>query len=430
MYAVRSDSAYIHSLDRLARRPTQEFMEELLAAVLVCLLAVPILGFLGSYTRRVRAQLAVHKIGDPAIAHRALIDNADDFSDRPAGIFPVSLATWRDGEPNENVTTVSYGRHWSALRCNLAADILHPTRLASLAPLQQEAARALVACLSGAGAEVADVREHVTAAVFALVAQLCFGEDAAVDDVRAMGSMIREFLFAAGELSPRFDGSTLSKVLNWRGLRGITGMIRRQGELYLPLIEARRGRRPRLPLCAGGGIPVHPYVGSLLDLRVPDQGNVLRALRDGECWSSLVPDKLRREIIAAEGSGQSLRSMPYLDAVVLESLRMHPPVPFIMRGAHGEGAKAIIGGTAAVVPVDGLRVLFNLGDIGRDNKTWTDPDRFRPERFLAGGEAEDIGPSPGPKEIRMMPLGAGHRHCPGMNMGMLNIKCFLCRAGA
>jgi cytochrome P450 len=104
---------------------------------------------------------------------------------------------------------------------------------------------------------------------------------------------------------------------------------------------------------------------------------------------------------------------------------MHPPVPFIMRGAHGEGAKAIIGGTAAVVPADGLRVLFNLGDIGRDSKTWTDPGRFRPERFLAGGEAEYIGPSPGPKEIRMMPFGAGHRHCPGMNMGMLNIKCFL-----
>jgi cytochrome P450 len=269
-----------------------------------------------------------------------------------------------------------------------------------------------------------------------------------------MGSMIRQFLFAAGELSPRFDGSALSKLLNWRGLRGINGMIRRQGELYLPLIEARRGRKPRSPLCAGGGIPVHPYVDSLLDLRVPDddEGNALRELRDGELvglvleflgagmgsvsacleWTLAhlidqpeVQDKLRREIIAAEGSGQSLRTMPYLDAVVLESLRMHPPVPFIMRGAHGEGAKAIIGGTAAVVPADGLRVLFNLGDIGRDSKIWTDPDRFRPERFLAGGEAEDIGPSPGPKEIRMMPFGAGHRHCPGMNMGMLNIKCFL-----
>jgi cytochrome P450 len=103
---------------------------------------------------------------------------------------------------------------------------------------------------------------------------------------------------------------------------------------------------------------------------------------------------------------------------------MHPPVPYILRGAHGEGAKAL-GATAGAVPVHGLRVLFNLGDIGRDNKTWTYPDEFRPERFLAGGEEEDVGAAPGPKEIRMMPFGAGHRHCPGMNMGMLHIKYFL-----
>uniref|UniRef100_M8BTH9 Cytochrome P450 89A2 n=1 Tax=Aegilops tauschii TaxID=37682 RepID=M8BTH9_AEGTA len=69
--------------------------------------------------------------------------------------------------------------------------------------------------------------------------------------------------------------------------------------------------------------------------------------------------------------------------------------------------------------------IVAAADIGRDAKRWTHPDKFWPERFLAGGEAEDIGPAPGPKEIRMMPFGAGHRHCPGVNMGMLHIKCFL-----
>jgi cytochrome P450 len=79
------------------------------------------------------------------------------------------------------------------------------------------------------------------------------------------------------------------------------------------------------------------------------------------------------------------------------------------------------------MPPDGLRVLFNLGDIGRDKATWTDPDEFRPERFLAGGEGENVGPLPVPKEIRMMPFGAGHRHCPGVGMGMMLIKCFLAK---
>ncbi|VAI92541.1 unnamed protein product [Triticum turgidum subsp. durum] len=430
-----------------------------LLGVLMCLLAVPVMAFLRSYGRRARARLVVHKIGDPAVAHRALIDNADDFSNRPAGIFPVSLATWENGEPNENITTVRYGPHWSALRCNLTAGILHPTRLASLAPLRQEAAQALVAELSGASGRDREVtlRGHITAAVFPLVARLCFGDGVDGGHVRAMGTMVRDFLAAAGELNRRFDGSMLSKIVNWRALRHVTGLIERQAELYRPLIEARR--RSRSPLC--GGI-VHPYIDSLLDLRVPDDdaaagdGHGLRELRDGEVvglvleflaagmgsvsacveWTLAhlidrleVQDKLRREIDGAADatlSSKTLRTgMPYLNAVVLESLRMHPPMPVLMRAAHGEGAKVVPVTRATTVPAEGLRVMFSLGDIGRDGKTWTDPDEFLPERFLPGGEAEDVGPMPGRKEIRMMPFGAGHRHCPGMSMGMLHTKCFV-----
>jgi len=39
-------------------------------------------------------------------------------------------------------------------------------------------------------------------------------------------------------------------------------------------------------------------------------------------------------------------------------------------------------------------------------------DKFYPERFLAGGEAEGVGPVPGPKEIRMLPFRAGRRYHP------------------
>lgn len=420
----------------------------MLLAVLLCLVAGMVF-----HTRRAHAQATIHHVADPAVAHRALIENADDLLNRPAAIFPVALATWSNGERNDNIATVNHGPHWRVLRCNLTAEVL--SRLGSLAPLHEEAAQALVADFSArvlGGGEVA-VREPVTTAVFALAARLCFGDF--VDDRHksAMGRVIRDSIVLAGELNPRFDGSMLSKMANCRGFRRISALLDRQVELYLPLIAARRQARSQL--C--GGI-IRPYVDTLLDLRVPDSNGAGRPLRDGELvglvfeflgtatgstaacleWTLAhlidqpeVQDKLRREINAeADGGGmlsissKSIRSgMPYLNAVVLESLRMHPPVPFIMRSAHGEGATAIGGATA--VPVDGLSVRFDLGGIGRDGKSWTDPDKFRPERFLAGGEAEDVGPAPGPKEIRMMPFGAGHRHCPGVNMGMLHIKCFL-----
>ncbi|MBC2899428.1 hypothetical protein CFC21_112268 [Triticum aestivum] len=431
---------------------TMDFL--MLLAVLSCLLAG--MAFGRGYTKRARAQATTHHVSDPAVAHRALIENADQFFNRPRTSVPGSLAVWRNGERNDNIATVMYGPHLRVLRCNLTAEIL--SRLGSLAPLHEEAARALVADFSalcrGGGGEVA-IREPLTTAVFALATRMCFGDIVDAGHRITMGEVIRQSIVLAGELTTSLGASMLSKLANWRRIRRIYTLLDRQVELYLPLIAARRQSQSQL--CGNGGT-VRPYIDTLLDLRVPDDGDAPagRPLRRGELvalvfeflgaatgstatcveWTLAhlidqpeVQDKLRCEIDGEADAGgilssKSLRGgMPYLNAVVQESLRMHPPVPVIVRSVHGEGAKAIGGMTA--VPADGAMVVFNLGDIGRDHKTWTNPNKFQPERFLGGGEAEDIGPAPGPKEIRMMPFGAGHRHCPAVNMGMLHIKCFL-----
>jgi len=36
-------------------------------------------------------------------------------------------------------------------------------------------------------------------------------------------------------------------------------------------------------------------------------------------------------------------------------------------------------------------IITDIQKIGRNNKVWTDPDEFRPERFLAGGAADATG---------------------------------------
>ncbi|CAO2149702.1 unnamed protein product [Urochloa humidicola] len=66
-----------------------------------------------------------------------------------------------------------------------------------------------------------------------------------------------------------------------------------------------------------------------------------------------------------------------------------------------------------------------VADVGRDGKAWADAGEFRPERFLAGGEGEKVGLVPGPREVRMMPFGAGRRYCPGVGLGTMHVRCFL-----
>ncbi|KAM0857526.1 hypothetical protein ACQ4PT_048431 [Festuca glaucescens] len=418
-------------------------MELLVLAVVLLSLAA---AALRRSIRRVRAQTTIHHVVDAAIAHRALNENPEGLKNRPAGMFPVAAATGHGGQRNENVTSVKYGPHWRALRCNLTAESLHPSRIASLGPLQQEASQALVADLSGcAGGEAVEARDHVRAAVYALAARQCFGDGLDPGHLRAMELAIRELAAAIGELNPVYDGTWLTQIVYWRPLRHLVGFLDRQTKLCMPLIQARR--QVRSPSRSDGA--VYPYIDSLLDARVPEDGGKHgRELRDDElvvlvaefvgatygsavaCLEWTLPTsscnrRSRRSYVArsttAGNSVKSLRTMPYLHAVVLESLRMYPPVPILVRSAHGNPAKAL---GATTVPADGLRVQFDLSAIGRDSKVWTNPDEFRPERFLPGGEAEDVGPTPGMKEIRMLPFGAAHRVCPGITTGMMHIKWF------
>ncbi|VAI69070.1 unnamed protein product [Triticum turgidum subsp. durum] len=433
---------------------------ELLVLIALLLLGLTVLIRRRSYiyttsTSRARAPAAVviQRIADPAVAHRALVENADDFSDRPVAPFLVFLEK-KHGQYGDGLASAPYGPLWRAFRCNITSETLHPSRLGHVTPLQREAIDGLVANLGKELPVVAVVRDHLYPSIFSLLARLCFGDDVDEGHVRVMGCLIREFQQVAVGEARASPGTMLAKLAEWRRLRRLLAIHGRLGELYLPLVDARRESRPT---CDGGGR--RPYVDSLIDLRVPDGGKGdgagRRAVRDDEFvnllseflgagtgtvmasieWTlaHLVNDqeiqkKLRDEVdgaggaVAASSSRSLIRGMPYLNAVVLETLRLHPQVPFVQRHVHADAAEVLgVGGKTS----GDFIAQFTVGDMGRDGKTWIDPDEFRPERFLPGGEAEDVGPLPGTKEIRMMPFGAGHRFCPGVGLAMMNIKCFL-----
>ncbi|GER38462.1 cytochrome P450 [Striga asiatica] len=102
-----------------------------------------------------------------------------------------------------------------------------------------------------------------------------------------------------------------------------------------------------------------------------------------------------------------LEKMPYLKAVIKESLRLHSPVPLLIPRESTHDTKVMGYDISA-----GTRVVINTWAIGRDPKSWEDPENFFPERFL-DSEVDFRG-----KDFELIPFGAGRRGCPGINFGV------------
>ena len=125
-----------------------------------------------------------------------------------------------------------------------------------------------------------------------------------------------------------------------------------------------------------------------------------------------VQKKLQEELDRVVGrdrvmSETDFQNLPYLQAVVKESLRLHPPTPLML--PHKASASVKIAGYD--IP-KGATVIVNVWAVARDPEVWDDPLEFRPERFLQ--ENIDIKGA----DFRVLPFGAGRRVCPGAQLGI------------
>ncbi|XP_071448007.1 cytochrome P450 9e2-like [Hetaerina americana] len=139
-----------------------------------------------------------------------------------------------------------------------------------------------------------------------------------------------------------------------------------------------------------------------------------------------VQEKLRAEVVRvkADHGGvltyEGLQEMPYLEMVQQESLRKHPPAPFLQRRCTrrhhfppvDEKTPRESGGFW-VEP--GTPVLIPIFSIHHDPKYYPDPDTFNPERFSKDSETVGKG------EI-FLPFGEGPRMCIGNRFARLQSK--------
>ncbi|KAF8022509.1 hypothetical protein BT93_F0123 [Corymbia citriodora subsp. variegata] len=129
---------------------------------------------------------------------------------------------------------------------------------------------------------------------------------------------------------------------------------------------------------------------------------------------------LQQELEAVVGSGRTveesdLPKLKYLEMVVKESFRLYPPGPLLIPHESTEGVE--IGGY--YIPKR-TRVIVNAWALGRDAKAWAEnAEEFLPERF------ENSSVDVRGRDFQLIPFGSGRRGCPGMNMGLVNVRLVL-----
>ncbi|XP_050377798.1 cytochrome P450 736A117-like [Argentina anserina] len=122
-----------------------------------------------------------------------------------------------------------------------------------------------------------------------------------------------------------------------------------------------------------------------------------------------IMSKLQDEVRGIVGnksqiSENDLVDMHYLKAVIKETLRFHPPIPLLVPRKSTQDVK--IKGYDIKA---NTQVIVNAWKIGRDSKSYDNPEEYNPERFLNTSGIDYKG-----TDFQLIPFGAGRRICPGI----------------
>lgn len=124
-----------------------------------------------------------------------------------------------------------------------------------------------------------------------------------------------------------------------------------------------------------------------------------------------VAQQVGADVVATE----HFAKLRYLDHACAEALRLHPPVWTLSRVALADWQ---IG--AYTIPKGG-EVLLSPYLVHRAPQYWLEPERFAPERFIAGAPLFQERP-----RLALLPFGAGQRKCIGERL--VRLLMLLCAA--
>nr|CAB3486778.1 unnamed protein product [Digitaria exilis] len=337
-------------------------------------------------------------LSSPSMAREALSENEAALASR---FVPDSVRALAYGA-GSMAFLPSSDPLWKHHRVTAGVFLTSGKGLAATRPVRDRHAPRLAVRLRGCSGRPVMVGEAVFAAANNAISNILFSEDVVVEDglLGVQGVLRRRpaFMDTVAALFEEWAKPNVSDAFPFLAPLDLFGSRRRTSRNLARLYEMFHGFDMFIGASETTNITVEWAMAHLL--RHPAKMEKLRA----EITAKLGPKDFVEEA--------DIGDLPYLDAVVKETLRLHPAVPVATREVAADGVS--LGGFPMAI---GTCVLINLWAIGRDPAAWPDqPEVFMPERFMGGGGAAAgaLG-FRGSSDFAYRPFGAGRRMCPGMD---------------
>ncbi|XP_027155775.1 cytochrome P450 76A1-like [Coffea eugenioides] len=341
-----------------------------------------------------------------------------------------------------SLITAQYGPHWRMLRRLCTAEFFVTSRLDATVDVRAKCIDQMVKYIEaagGSGANGIDVGKFFFLLAFNLIGNLMFSKDL-LDPSSERGA---KFFYHAGKVmeyagKPNIaDFLPLLKWLDPQGIRRSTQYhVKRAFDiagLYLKerIIESNRDetdhpspekrRRDYLDVLLHyrgesaeeppefSPTTINIIVFEMFTAGTDTTTSTLEWATAELLRSPKTLEKVQAELRSVISLGtkieeKHLDNLPYLKAVVKETLRLHPPLPFLVPHMAMDSCKML----GYHIPKE-TQILVNVWAIGRDPKTWENPLEFKPERFLEPSTADFKG-----HHFEFIPFGSGRRICPAV----------------
>ncbi|MBA0773249.1 hypothetical protein Gotri_008540 [Gossypium trilobum] len=420
-------------------------------------IGLPILGSihsLGSHPNQSLAELAkVHGpimtlrlgsittivLSSPEMAKQVLQTHAQSFSDRP---IPDAIASM----PNLETSLVwgpSDDNRWRKLRGICSTQLFSGQKLNSLQYLRYKKVEQLIQHIKK-HCEISNTQVNIGQVVFATTLNLIFSTMFSIDIVDpefSRAQELKDLVWKTVESAGKPNLSDYFPVLKRFDLQGVRKRARQHydgmHQIFDDMIDKRMKAR---------ALDSTTRNGDFLDVLL-DQWEENRSILNREAIKPLIQNlfiagsetsatttewamaellrnpqvmqKAKKELLEVIGSERTVKEsdideLPYLQAVVKETLRLHPAAPLLLPYKARNDVE-ICGYT---IP-KGAHALVNIWAMNRDPKYWNQPLTYSPERFI-GSKIDYKGGS-----FEFIPFGAGRRLCLGLPLATRMVHLML-----